>query len=1001
MNLNNKAITHSNTTIKSYIKINHSAFKRIDIFGRNLMFEERNTQTFQTAIGATLSFILFISVMIIGLLFGKEIYERKTPYILKSEEIGTKEETHVDLKSFPLIFSIFDHDGNKITENINSLFNIKVTYFTISSKMELVEYPYYGFSQCNAEEFTSYQIEVGNIISNQRKNAGWQNFCLNYNKSSYNSNNNNDDTEKNGNLKDTEDFLLYNPYSYPDSASIKITIDECNEGLRFDENYINYIDYENAPKCNSQIYDTSDLKSSTTSTGSSTTTSILDSFIFRIDAINSFLDYKNYSSPKISYIYSNQINLGKGLVRNVFLNLGKEILISDNAWLLENLNQESIIFIKDLREQPLLPTYKNEILLMQISVSNQLKKTSRIYLKIQELFAKIGGLFNGLYIIFQVLIYDYVRFKFKTNYSKYCIEYNNNYENVDLKSFESIKRRKSSGISNYNHINNNFNIKEGNNKSNSNGNSDGSLKKVAKDSNDSKDNKYGQDSKKDINSEDCKKESEMNSNRNSYSSDSDSEDSNDSKESDSVGNSKEINRQFSFKQSGDNSNQNKDNKEINNEQNSNINEKEKERMISNESVINNIDAINHTRKRNLFFSDKSFISTNSLNHNISNVNTHQNNSNGNMFVNNKYIVRNENNKRKSLFSCNMDKYNINNINENADHYENNSNSNNNSHINIISDKSIADSKLAFVIHNSRSEIESHLNNNSNSNNNNNNNISNNISNISIANDDLNDIKRINNINCCLENVSPEFRKKQSKKLNEDSNNFIFNVNNIKEYLSSASNSKITNSISNSNFKNESKNNKSNSNSSNDIISNNKFTINANNLNNTNNVDLIYNSPTQKSINQISTANKLEIISIDNNHTNDKVAINNYLSNDSKINNYTINSNISNSKPKPLDSVKLSQLNIMSITDFKFKEEKNIRLEKQKLLNSIKKLNYLSYLKDKMFLFICHCSKTVNKATFVLENNRTQEMFSFNYYLKRLLRFKNFEKNIVNLQKSNK
>lgn len=46
----------------------------------------------------------------------------------------------------------------------------------------------------------------------------------------------------------------------------------------------------------------------------------------------------------------------------------------------------------------------------------------RSYLKVQELFAKVGGLFNAFYLIIKLILYEYVRFKFRVDYAEYTID---------------------------------------------------------------------------------------------------------------------------------------------------------------------------------------------------------------------------------------------------------------------------------------------------------------------------------------------------------------------------------------------------------------------------------------------------------------------------------------------------------------------------------------------------------------------------------------------------
>jgi len=79
-----------------------STLKRLDIFGLDLTFEEHSVQSFKTYVGAIMSIITFISIIVIGILFGKEVYERKNPLVASTQEVLERGE--VDFKDMEFFF---------------------------------------------------------------------------------------------------------------------------------------------------------------------------------------------------------------------------------------------------------------------------------------------------------------------------------------------------------------------------------------------------------------------------------------------------------------------------------------------------------------------------------------------------------------------------------------------------------------------------------------------------------------------------------------------------------------------------------------------------------------------------------------------------------------------------------------------------------------------------------------------------------------------------------
>lgn len=112
------------------------------------------------------------------------------------------------------------------------------------------------------------------------------------------------------------------------------------------------------------------------------------------------------------------------LANYISLRYSIEELISDNGWLLEQSEIIRRTSLQDIIPEVYIPGEGKEIITIKIDVSNHYKKTYRNYMKVQDLFAKIGGLLNALFISVKLLISDYVDFRYRKNYIEFSIDNN-------------------------------------------------------------------------------------------------------------------------------------------------------------------------------------------------------------------------------------------------------------------------------------------------------------------------------------------------------------------------------------------------------------------------------------------------------------------------------------------------------------------------------------------------------------------------------------------------
>lgn len=386
-----------------------SFLKQVDLFGQKLMFEEYDVQTHKTVVGAIFTYLVFLTLIVIGFLFGKEIYQRKTPNLMDTEEIVTPDIANVDLREFPIFFQFSDLYGANIPIDIHTIVNILIFYFTTDSNSVLSYELLYGFTECDSSYYTKHQDLVEEYISNA-KETNKTIYCINH--------------------KSQVDFKLAYPLLSINSTNIKLYINDCTNSQK--QGSYPYFK-------NKDDYNISDLANCL---DNETLAYYLQKLILRIDFIDSFYNFKDYHTPEVSDFSSitKQITKGASYTSTLF-ELGIKQLLSDKSWIFESYEETKIPYYRSSLNEYLKPTdFTKELFTLSIEVSKKMHISTRSYMKIQDLFARIGGFYNAISIIINIILYDYVKFKFKSNYSKYTVDITNfdDHEKLNVSKFCQI-----------------------------------------------------------------------------------------------------------------------------------------------------------------------------------------------------------------------------------------------------------------------------------------------------------------------------------------------------------------------------------------------------------------------------------------------------------------------------------------------------------------------------------------------------------------------------------
>lgn len=365
---------------------------------------------------------MLICTVVVGFLFGNEIYKRKTPFSYTSEELVNNQ--RVKLSEFPLLM-YFSINGVPVND-VSGLFDFYLQAFTITEERK-VEYPLSRMTldKCDPERFTNHKEFVKNVID---QSIGRQYFCLSFDNDTY----------------------IQNPFSSYNSTGLTLSIMDCNP--------------ENPLRCSS-YKSPNGLNVTDPTVQCDPDRTKKNSFIFlSFKYISAFVEPQNYTSPIVYYEDSitEQFSTTASFQMVIRLILENNLIVSDVGWILEEIKQSNFINMQNAK-QDIYSRQGVESFRLIMEVSNRRKRYGRTYMKIQDLFAKVGGIINALFLIGNIILHNYVEFKYIVNYSQYIVskefrsedEEGRNKENANLKH-SSLQRFIKTNEKDSQQLNNNY-----------------------------------------------------------------------------------------------------------------------------------------------------------------------------------------------------------------------------------------------------------------------------------------------------------------------------------------------------------------------------------------------------------------------------------------------------------------------------------------------------------------------------------------------------------------
>ena len=328
-------------------------YKKLDILGQSIGFEENDSTKFRTWQGATLTLMVLTVCSVIGFLFGQEVYERKQAIVKYSKYFV--DTSSVEVKQFPLLFAFSLRNGTIIKNPLEYVnLNFELRSFNEKNAQTITKKPL--MHNCKAENLPSFNTLF--------KSAPCDNngcFCPDPN----------------------ENLSFANAWSAINSQYLYLTAWPCDK---------------NKQKCADDL------------------DSMLENFFMITFNANSYIDSNNYEDPIRYYLDTQPFLISTSYYKRIFLTVTNNTFISENGWLLENYNttsytQTSEIKTEMITRSPAIPY----IGAFTFTSSRLVDKINRSYMKVQDLAAKLGGMINAMFILVNLISYSYLRFLYIAN----------------------------------------------------------------------------------------------------------------------------------------------------------------------------------------------------------------------------------------------------------------------------------------------------------------------------------------------------------------------------------------------------------------------------------------------------------------------------------------------------------------------------------------------------------------------------------------------------------
>jgi hypothetical protein len=327
-------------------------FQSIDIFGLPYRMTFNKSPYFKSTIGGIFTIFLFSIAVLCMLFFGKEIILRKQPQIIVDTQ---KFSEGLNLTLSMQMAFVFQLKTGEVIKDFERYIDIELRYYNSttelstgqsfsSSKIEL--------SKCNIENFDSYLKDDFNLRSLQNG------FCL-----------------KEGNLP------MRGFYSLSTVKYYELLLSECkNSSLKSQPCYSSEFIRKELNKNDKQIL---------------------------VYYISKNFNPINYDSPLISYLSYESFSISPSICKRSDFFIGTITVETDSGYINSKKNLESHQIIDYISSDFYIKTLNDSCYLkLQLHSGETNRHYLRLYMKIPELLAQMGGIINTFNLIFSFFLHS-------------------------------------------------------------------------------------------------------------------------------------------------------------------------------------------------------------------------------------------------------------------------------------------------------------------------------------------------------------------------------------------------------------------------------------------------------------------------------------------------------------------------------------------------------------------------------------------------------------------
>lgn len=328
--------------------------RKLDILGQDIGFEENESTKFKTWQGATLTIIVITICSVIGFMFGKDIYERKIANVRYSKDMLTS--GVIEVNKNPYMFGLTGRNG-KFISNPQDYFDVYEDVYISDESLKITYKRNPMIQNCNSTTILMFN----NYFKESTPCEGGGCYCS--------------DPQANRTFQ--------NMFGNPQSTFINIVFLPCDKTKRTCAKDLEFV---------------------------------LSNFFISSLTLNSYVNSDNYEDPLFYFVQSIGYQFSTDFYKRIYIAVTNNTFISDNGWLLENLVSVNYAQISEIKIDMLTYSKGNTpIGAFTFHSPRLVDKINRSYMKVQDLAAKIGGIINAMFIIVNILSFNYLRFLYIGN----------------------------------------------------------------------------------------------------------------------------------------------------------------------------------------------------------------------------------------------------------------------------------------------------------------------------------------------------------------------------------------------------------------------------------------------------------------------------------------------------------------------------------------------------------------------------------------------------------